>query len=168
MQTPPCLDFVLPKPQTRFMPNIYISCDFGADEEKAQQARHKLDVWKQAFRLDKKLLCKFDRDETGAASDGAKNPKSEQPANSTAKSKPAKDAPAPTGTVKLLLRLGFSAHEKISEHRWLERIPSEEPFKSASPRIIKAGQPDFAATEHRFDNLEKSYGFMGGTQQHPG
>jgi hypothetical protein len=150
------------------MPHIYISFDFGADEAKAQQARHKLDVWKQAFRLDKKLLFKFDREETGAPSDGAKDAVSEHPAKSKAKSKPAKETPASTGTVKLLLRLGFSAHEKISEHRWLERIPSEEPFKSASARISKAGQPDFAATAKRFDNLEKSYGFMGGTQQHPG
>ena len=40
--------------------------DFGADEEKAQEARHKLDVWKQAFRLDKKLQYKIDRPEETA------------------------------------------------------------------------------------------------------
>jgi len=32
---------------------------FLAREEKAQQARHKLDGWKQAFRLDKRLLYKL-------------------------------------------------------------------------------------------------------------
>jgi len=40
------------------MPHIYMQFDFGKDEEKAQLARHKLEVWKQAFRLDKKLLYK--------------------------------------------------------------------------------------------------------------
>ena len=43
------------------MAHIYMSFDFGTDEEKAQQARHKLEMWKQAFRLDKKLLYKFER-----------------------------------------------------------------------------------------------------------
>jgi hypothetical protein len=43
------------------MSHIYIRLDFGTDEEKAQLARHKLDGWKQAFRLDKKLLYKLDR-----------------------------------------------------------------------------------------------------------
>src|SRR6267142_7155741 len=47
--------------QTRCMAHIYMSFDFGTDEEKAQQARHKLEMWKQAFRLDKKLLYKFER-----------------------------------------------------------------------------------------------------------
>src|SRR5215470_7473810 len=43
------------------MAHIYMSFDFGTDEEKAQQARHKLDGWKQAFRLDKRLIYKFER-----------------------------------------------------------------------------------------------------------
>jgi len=145
------------------MAHIYILFDFGADEEKAQQARHKLDGWKQAFRLDKKLIFKFDRQEAAA-----REPKSAPAAKGKAATKAAAEAAASNGNVKLLLRLGFSAHEKITEHRWVERIPSEEPFKSAAPRVIKPGQPDFAATEDRFDNLEKSYGFLGGTQQHPG
>ena len=45
------------------MAHTYMLFDFGADEEKAQQARHKLEGWKQAFRLDKKLQVKFDRGE---------------------------------------------------------------------------------------------------------
>ena len=43
------------------MAHIYMQFDFATDEEKAQLARHKLEVWKQAFRLDKKLLYKFER-----------------------------------------------------------------------------------------------------------
>lgn len=143
------------------MPPIYMLFDFGADEEKAQQARHRLDGWKQAFRLDKKLIFKFDRAETMASEKSGKM-------KARGKEGTAEEAPASNGTVKLLLRLGFSAHEKITEQRWVERIPAEEPFKSASPCVVKPGQADFAATEERFENMEKSYGFLGGAQQHPG
>jgi len=53
------------------MAHIYMHFDF-ADEENAQQARHKLDVWKQAFRLDKKLQYKLERpEEEGAEEDSA-------------------------------------------------------------------------------------------------
>jgi hypothetical protein len=45
------------------MAHTYLLFDFGTDEEKAQLARHKLEGWKQAFRLDKKLLYKFERAE---------------------------------------------------------------------------------------------------------
>jgi hypothetical protein len=56
--------------QTRVMAHTYMVFDFGADEEKAQQARHKLEGWKQAYRLDKKLQIKFDRSD---AQDGHAN-----------------------------------------------------------------------------------------------
>jgi hypothetical protein len=46
------------------MAHTYLLFDFGTDEEKAQLARHKLEGWKQAFRLDKKLLYKLERAET--------------------------------------------------------------------------------------------------------
>ena len=56
------------------MAHIYMHFDFGADEEKAQEARHKLDVWKQAFRLDKKLQYKLDRpEEADEEEDSASN-----------------------------------------------------------------------------------------------
>ena len=42
------------------MAHTYMVFEFP-NEEKAQQARHKLEGWKQAFRLDKKLQVKFDR-----------------------------------------------------------------------------------------------------------
>ena len=48
------------------MAHIYMQFDFGKDEGKAQVARHKLEIWKQAFRLDKKLLYKFERFSDGA------------------------------------------------------------------------------------------------------
>jgi len=58
--------------QTRFMAHSYIRFDFGTDEEKAQQARHKLDGWRQAFRLDKKLQYKVDRPESAPAAADSK------------------------------------------------------------------------------------------------
>ncbi len=132
------------------MAHSYIRFDFGTDEEKAQQARHKLDGWRQAFRLDKKLQYKVDRPES-AAPEAASKPepaaaaalpeKFKGKAAEKAKGKAAsaksgapsagKDAAAANGKVSLLVRLYFSSHEKLSEQRWLDRIPSEEPFITA-------------------------------------
>jgi len=137
------------------MPHIYMQFDFGKDEEKAQLARHKLEVWKQAFRLDKKLLYKFERDTDGAPDAEPVAAKSEKPkAKGKGKSKDEPDTPASNETVKLLLRLGFSNHEKLSEQRWLDRIPAEEPFKSASPKIVRESEPEFAEILKQFDILE--------------
>jgi hypothetical protein len=136
------------------MPHIYMQFDFGKDEEKAQLARHKLETWKQAFRLDKKLLYEFER-----ATDGAPDaePVAAKPEKSKGKSKAkAKDepeAPKSNETVKLLLRLGFSNHEKLSEQRWVDRIPTEEPFVAASPKVLKSGDADFADAEKQFEEL---------------
>jgi hypothetical protein len=163
------------------MAHTYLLFDFGSDEEKAQQARHKLESWKQAFRLDKKLLYKLERHEAESmnaekpneanekddsadksAKSGAKAAKS---AKSTVKAKPkAKEkstekeaAPASTGVngkVSLLVRLYFSGHEKLTEQRWLERIPSEEPFKEASPRVVRRGESQFDELVQQFESLE--------------
>jgi hypothetical protein len=132
------------------MPHTYIQFDFAKDEEKAQQARHKLEGWKQAYRLDKKLLFKFERIAAAAPAEVG-----EKPDNSKGKSKDNPEAPpaAPSETVKLLVRLDFSNHEKLSEQRWLQRIPSEEPFQGASPTIVKPSDAPFADTEKHFDDL---------------
>ena len=135
------------------MPHIYMQFDFGKDEEKAQLARHKLETWKQAFRLDKKLLYNFERAADGAAAETAAA-KSEKPkAKGKSKPKDEAEAPASNETVKLLLRLGFSNHEKLSEQRWVDRIPTEEPFVAASPRVLKPGDAHFAETEKQFEEL---------------
>jgi hypothetical protein len=154
------------------MAHSYIKLDFGTDEEKAQQARHKLDVWKQAFRLDKRLLYKLDRPETDAGETVSNPEPVEKPAPAskstdktaaTAKSKapakaskPAAEKPASAanGKVSLLVRLYFSSHEKLSEQRWLDRIPSEEPFKSASPKVVHHSDPEFESTDRQFESLE--------------
>jgi len=123
--------------------------DFGTDEEVAQQARHKLEVWKQAFRLDKKVLYKFSRStpEAPIKEDAAEAHKSK------GKGKPAPEKASPAEGVKLIVRLDFSSHEKITGQRWLERIPTEDPFKSASPKVLKANDPQYAETEQQFEDL---------------
>ncbi len=147
------------------MAHTYILFDFGTDEEKAQLARHKLEGWKQAFRLDKKLLYKLERseDEAKGASEpvpkAAGTPKAEKPkAKSKAKHKSkeaaaSEEAPPANGKVNLLVRLYFSGHEKLTEQRWLDRIPSEEPFKEASPRVVRQGQAQFDEVVKQFDSL---------------
>jgi hypothetical protein len=138
------------------MPHIYMQFDFGKDEEKAQLARHKLEVWKQAFRLDKKLLYKFERATDGAPEAEAVAAKAEKPkAKSKTKAKDEPETPKSDETVKLLLRLGFSNHEKLSEQRWVDRIPTEEPFLAASPKVLKPGDAQFADTEKQFEELNQ-------------
>lgn len=162
--------------------------DFGANEEAAQQARHKVEAWKQGFRLGNKMLLKFDREQSAAENEN--KPASEEPASSDklsakaaagaeksakkkagaksgakgggkaaakAESEPAKPesptAPA-NGKVRILVRLDFSDHEKLSHQRWLDRIPAEEPFKSASGETIRSGDPDYRKTVDLFESLD--------------
>lgn len=158
------LDLESTASQTRIMSHIYIRFDFGTDEEKAQQARHKLDGWKQAFRLDKRLLYKVDRPESAASGASPQAERAEKPAaaaksKTKAKAQPARaaaeKATAPAdGKVSLLVRLYFSSHEKLSEQRWLERIPMEEPFKSASARIVHLNDPEFEKIDQQFESLD--------------
>ncbi len=150
------------------MAHTYLLFDFGTDEEKAQLARHKLEGWKQAFRLDKKLLYKLERAEAEPAAapepahahKATESPNPEKPKSKTkAKHKPAKTdgsevAPPADGKVNLLIRLYFSGHEKLTEHRWIERIPSEEPFKEASPRVVRQGEAQFDEVVKQFESLE--------------
>jgi hypothetical protein len=159
------------------MHNSFLIFDFGSNEEAAQQARHKLEGWKQAFRLDKKLLYKFDREESEPAVDAAsgaepaaaekhehKSAKSKsKPAKKAAKSKSAaKNAKEeeddaveadPNANTKLLVRLYFSGHEKLSYQRWIDRLPNEELFKQASPQTIHQGDPQFAEIDKKFEAL---------------
>jgi hypothetical protein len=152
------------------MAHIYFSFDFGTDEVKAQQARHKLEMWKQAFRLDKKMLYKFERepDAEARSEDGTeKSEETEKPAKKGKSSKAGKSrsagkknenadggADAPTGNVKLYLRLAFSGHEKMTEERLLKKIPSEEPFSELSPKPVKDQDTEFGELEAKFESLD--------------
>lgn len=48
----------------KIMAYTFLIYEFGGNEEAAQQARHKIDSWKQGFRLGSKLVSKFERTET--------------------------------------------------------------------------------------------------------
>jgi hypothetical protein len=62
--------------------------------------------------------------------------------------------------ITLTVRLEFSDHERLSHQRWLARIPSEEPFKHAHPRVIESGNPEFAAVvEHFQGGAGRPHGF---------
>jgi hypothetical protein len=134
------------------MAHIYLLFDFP-NEEKAQEARHKLEVWKQASRLDKKLLYKFER--ANADNDNgeeAEPPKAEKPGKKSKSKSDASERKA-AEPVKLFVRVGFSGHEKLSEQRLLDRIEAEAIFQAASPETIKSNDPSFFETESRFEDL---------------
>lgn len=139
------------------MAQILMIYDFGGDEEAAQQARHKIDGWKQGFRLGDKLACKFEREENAAGGAEASDADGEdrKPAKKAA-SKKSKDATAKKSAarVRLLVRLGFSAHEKLTQQRWLDRIPSEEPFASAKGETIRQGDPEFEKSSALYEGLD--------------
>jgi hypothetical protein len=161
------------------MAHSFLIFDFGANEEAAQQARHRIEGWKQGFRLDKKMQLKFERQEAEpkpqeapaapakSAKSGAKG-KAKAAAKSTSGDETASKtstATAESAKIRLVVRLDFSDHEKLSHQRWLERIPAEEPFKSANPQVIRAGEPEFNATSELFDSLDRSSGGKPGRQR---
>ena len=115
------------------MAQSYLIFDFGGNEEAAQQARHRVDGWKQAFRLGRKLELRFERQASAEAKDAA-NPLH----------------------LRLILRLDFSDHEKLSHTRCLERIPAEAPFKGLPVEIVRARDAAYAKTEALFDSLREA------------
>ena len=154
------------------MAHTYMVFEFP-NEEKAQQARHKLEGWKQAFRLDKKLQVKFDRGdeatpegaevaaehESERSDEAKKGAKAKAPAKSakatkSKKSDKSNEEAVDSGPVKLLVRLYFSGHEKMSEKQWLDRIPADELFKVAHPHVIHEKDAGFDDTLKQFDTLE--------------
>jgi len=145
--------------------------DFGTNEEAAQQARHKVDGWKQAFRLGDKMLLKFDRDQSAAAEKNGEEAAADEPPKTAAKAsgktkgnakkasakagaKPEEEKAEPAGRVRVFLRLAFSDHEKLSYQRWLDRIPTEEPFKSVQGETVRAGQIEFEKASEQFEALD--------------
>lgn len=139
------------------MAHIYLVFDFAKDEEKLQQARHKLEGWKQAFRLDKKLLYKMERVEATAGDGDGQAAKTEKAEKGKGKKKAGAadgNASSQEADLKLLVRLAFSGHEKLTEQRWVERIPAEEPFQGALPRVVKSADGGFEAVKKQFEELD--------------
>jgi hypothetical protein len=130
------------------MAHSYLVFDFGNDEETAQQARHKIEAWKQGFRLGNKLLLKFERAEAEEQEGGSAK-------ISAVKKKSAKEEKGDSAAhVRLFVRLDFSDHEKLSQQRWLDRIPAEDPFKSAECEIIRPPDAEFEQTAELFESLD--------------
>jgi len=92
-----------------------------------------VDGWKQAFRLGRKLEMRFER-----------HAPEEKP-----------DAANPLH-LRLIVRLDFSDHEKLSHTRWLERIPAEAPFKGLPVEIVGSRDEAYAKTEALFDSLREA------------
>ena len=129
------------------MAHSYMVFDFGKNEEAAQQARHRIDAWKQGYRLGNKLQLKFDREDN--ETEGTAEDKSAK-----SKKKAAAKEEGGEERVRVLVRLDFSDHEKLSLQRWLDRIPTEEPFKSAEGETIRQGDPEFGKTAEEWESLE--------------
>jgi hypothetical protein len=147
---------------TKFMKTI-LTFDFGTDEEAAQQARHRVEGWKQSFRLGDKLALRFERNEAAdSAADEPGSGKAEARKSAVKKDDDArgvgegKAASASGAGVRVAVLLHFSPHEKLSYQRWLERVPTEEPFTSVPHEVVSAGEEKFAATVEWFDSLENA------------
>ena len=134
--------------------------DFGTNEEAAQQARHKIDSWKQGFRLGNKMLVKFDREESSGNEDAQEDVSAKHASagkkSAGKKSAEKADEQRSDGSrgISLLVRLDFSDHEKLSHQRWLDRVPAEEPFKSAKGKTVRMGDPEFPKISERFESLD--------------
>jgi len=149
----------------RCMAHSYLIFDFGKDEETAQHARHKVESWKQGFRLGNKISIKFEREEPEDANgDPAEEHSAAKGHAGEGKHAGKKKSPAKGGkdtetdnedaaNVRVLVRLDFSDHEKLSLQRWLDRIPTEEPFKSVEVEIIRQGDPEYLKTSELFETL---------------
>jgi hypothetical protein len=138
----------------RDMAQSILVFDFGTNEEAAQQARHKVDGWKQGFRLGNKMLLKFEREDSAEEEDDGDDESKSADAKGKKKSAAKKENEKDAGPVRLYLRLDFSDHEKISHQRWLDRIPTEEPFKSAAAETVRQGDAEFAKTSELFESLD--------------
>jgi hypothetical protein len=134
------------------MAHDFLIFDFGNDEETAQQARRKVENWIQGFRLGKKMILKYERED--AASDAAESEEDSAKKSAAHKKKTSrKSGDDSAASVRVLIRLDFSDHEKLSNQRWLDRIPTEEPFKSKEAKIVRQNDPQFGETAELFDTL---------------
>lgn len=134
------------------MAKAFLLFNFGSDEEAAQKARHRIEAWRQAFRLGSKVQFKVERvTPSGENGDDAAG------AESTLKNaaeKGASDGQDSAQPIRLFICLDFSPHEKHLFQTWLARIPSEEPFSSSKPETIQRGSPNFEETSDLFDSLD--------------
>ncbi|HKV27497.1 MAG TPA: hypothetical protein VJN90_04400 [Candidatus Acidoferrales bacterium] len=127
------------------MAQTFLIFDFGTDEEAAQLARHRIEGWKQGFRLGNKLQFKFER-ESPETREGAV-------AKDETQRKGMKKESEENEPVRLLVRLNFSNHEKHLAQSWVERIPADDAFKSVKSKVIHHNESAFEKTSELFDSL---------------
>lgn len=127
------------------MAHTFLIFDFGTDEGAAQQARHRIEGWKQGFRLGNKLQFKFERKSPENTEDSE--------AKDETKHKGKKKEPEESEPVRLLVRLDFSNHEKHLAQSWVERIPGDDAFKSVKGEVVRRSDPAFEKTSELFDSL---------------
>lgn len=127
------------------MAHTFLVFDFGMDEEAAQQARHRIEGWKQGFRLGSKLQFKFERNLPEKHEDSEAKDETEH----KGKKKESEGAEP----VRLLVRLDFSNHEKHLAQSWMERIPGDDAFKSVKGEVVRHSDPAFEKTSELFDSL---------------
>lgn len=147
------------------MPQTLIVFDFGANEEAAQQARHRLEGWRQVFRLGDRLKLKFERQAPSAAPEPAeaepakaKKGKGKSAGKSDGKKKASGDEGGKTQApdadrLRLMVRLEFSSHEKLSYQQWIGRIEAEPLLQGTNRKIWQRGQEGFDEAAETFDSL---------------
>jgi hypothetical protein len=144
------LTFLRSRRYIKVMAKTFLTLDFGKKEEAAQQARHQLDIWRQAFHLNKKLEYKFERETAGEGS----AEKSRKKTSAKHSAKDSVDKQEESSSIRVIIQMQFSDHEKLSQQRWIDRIGAEEPFNGASPKVIRHGEAEFSNTETLFDSLD--------------
>ena len=145
------------------MPQTLFFFDFGVNEEAAQQARHRLEGWRQAFRLGDRLRIKFERQSPSPST--AAEPVEAEPAKTkkgkgksagegkTADSDSQKTQATDSERLRLMVRLEFSNHEKLSYQQWIGRIEAEPLLQGTDRQVWQRGQDGFDKATETFDSL---------------
>jgi hypothetical protein len=136
------------------MTRAFLLFDFGADEEAVQKARHRIQAWKQAFRLGDKVQFKLERQSSGTSGNSRGSKDSESKGKRGQEKEGSASNAETMERIRFLVRLDFSAHEKHLFQTWLDRIPGEEPFKSKKPEAIQRDASNFEQVSDLFDSLD--------------
>ncbi|HMD31994.1 MAG TPA: hypothetical protein VKG84_08790 [Candidatus Acidoferrales bacterium] len=64
----------------------------------------------------------------------------------------APDAASPLH-LRLIVRLDFSDHEKLSHTRWIERVPADAPFKGMPVEVVGSKDASYEKIAALFDSL---------------
>jgi len=149
---------------------IVISIGFGRTKRK--RSRRGTAGWlAAAFRLDKKLQYKLDRPEepgsnclrartrresaSGEAQrKGAENAKGQAASAKSSVPPAGKTSAAANGKSDCWSGFTFSRTRSFQSSAGSTVSPSEEPFKSASPRVVHHSDPEFETTDKQFEALE--------------